>query len=343
MIDIKIEELRPALIWLNKRQGMGKEKIAELFGISKITVIEAVRRYEEQGDFDDRPRSGRPVTVATEAHQGEMETALKEDPHTRTHSTRKLAAKMRVSQTTVQRMMKKGGYRAWKDQKRQLLTEDTKRQRRERCLQLGARFCIGLHRYILFTDEKYFTVEQAHNRQNDRVWSRGAPSKANRAVARAVKPKGVMVWLGVMYGDKTRLIFVPHGVKVNGEVYVEMLEREVLTWIEERKDDIPFVFQQDGAPAHRKKTTQEWLKERFEIIAKDEWPASSPDLNPLDYSIWSILERDVCAVAHKSVGSLINALQRAADNLDQETINRAIDDFPRRVQACYDAKGGYFE
>uniref|UniRef100_A0A914E7B3 Class I SAM-dependent methyltransferase n=1 Tax=Acrobeloides nanus TaxID=290746 RepID=A0A914E7B3_9BILA len=27
--------------------------------------------------------------------------------------------------------------------------------------------------------------------------------------------------------------------------------------------------------------------------AKDEWPASSPDLNPLDYSIWSLLEADV--------------------------------------------------
>ena len=343
MIDIKIEELRPALIWLNKKQGMGKEKIAELFGISKVTVIEAVRRYEEQGDFADRPRAGRPVTVATEAHRGEMETALNEDPHTRAHSTRKLAAKMRVSQTTVRRMLKKGGYRAWKDQERQMLTEATKKKRRERSLQLWARYSFGLHRYVLFTDEKYFTIEQAHNRQNDRRWTRGPPTKASRAVMRAVKPRGVMVWLGVMYGDKTRLIICPKGVNINGEVYVEMLEREVLTWIDERKDDIPFVFQQDGAPAHTKKTTQEWMQERFDIIAKDEWPPSSPDLNPLDYSIWSILEREACAAPHKSIESLICALQRAADNLDQETINRAIDDFPRRCRACYDADGGYFE
>jgi len=272
-----------------------------------------------------------------------MEALLNEDCHTRTNSTRKLAAKLTVSQTSVLRLLKKGGYRAWKDQKRQMLTEETQKKRLERCQELFYRFLFGLHRYVLFTDEKYFVVEQAFNHQNDRRWTRRPPSKMRRAVMRAVKPRGVMVWLGVMFGDRTRLIFVPKGVKIDGEVYVEMLERDVLPWIDERKDDIPFVFQQDGALAHKKKTTQEWCKERFDIIDKDQWPPSSPDLNPLDYSIWSILEREACATPHKSVESLISALQRAADNLDQEVINRAIDDFPRRLRACIDARGGYFE
>ena len=33
---------------------------------------------------------------------------------------------------------------------------------------------------------------------------------------------------------------------------------------------------------------------------KDEWPPSSPDLNPLDFSIWSILEANVNKTPHKS-------------------------------------------
>jgi hypothetical protein len=225
-----------------------------------------------------------------------------------------------------------------------MLTEAAMKKRLERCKQLQVRFLFGLHRYVLFTDEKYFVIEQAHNHQNDRNWSIARPSKAKRAIMRAVKPRGVMVWLGVMFDGRTKLIFVPSGVKIDGEVYVEMLERKVLQWINERKDDIPFVFQQDGAPAHRKKTTQEWIKENIgDFIAKDEWPPSSPDLCPLDYSIWSILEREACAKPHKSLEELMSALRRAARNLDQEMINRAIDDFPRRLQACIDAKGGYFE
>ena len=80
MLNIKIEDLRPAMVYLNKERGMGKKKIAELFGVVNNTVIEAVRRYEEQGNTTDRQRSGRPVTATTEAHQTEMEAMLAESP-----------------------------------------------------------------------------------------------------------------------------------------------------------------------------------------------------------------------------------------------------------------------
>jgi len=43
-----------------------------------------------------------------------------------------------------------------------------------------------------------------------------------------------------------------------------------------------FIFQQDGAPAHTARVTQEWLHANCpEIIEKDRWPPNSPDLNPL--------------------------------------------------------------
>ena len=32
------------MVYLNKEKGMGKEKIAELFGISKVTVVNAVTK-----------------------------------------------------------------------------------------------------------------------------------------------------------------------------------------------------------------------------------------------------------------------------------------------------------
>ena len=35
------------------------------------------------------------------------------------------------------------------------------------------------------------------------------------------------------------------------------------------------------------KATQSWLRaENIEFISKEEWPPSSPDLNPLYYSVW---------------------------------------------------------
>jgi len=66
-------------------------------------------------------------------------------------------------------------------------------------------------------------------------------------------------------------------------------------------------------------------------------------LNPLDYAIWPIIWREANAQPHSSVESLKQAIVQAFNNLDQEVINRAIDDWPRRLQAVIDAQGGHIE
>lgn len=110
---------------------------------------------------------------------------------------------------------------------------------------------------------------------------------------------------------------------------------------------------QDGAPSHTsindnpdrfRIPTQTWCEENFpDFIRKDEWPPSSPDLNPLDYSIWSILSSKVNAQAHGSVESLKQAITDAFNELDQEMINRAVDAWPSRLDKVIEAQGGHFE
>jgi len=55
-------------------------------------------------------------------------------------------------------------------------------------------------------------------------------------------------------------------------------------------NDGHWTFQQDSAPAHKAKVVQKWFREKIpDFIARDEWAAASPDLNPLVYSVWSKL------------------------------------------------------
>ena len=55
-----------------------------------------------------------------------------------------------------------------------------------------------------------------------------------------------------------------------------------------------FIYQQDGAPSHTSKASQQFLKNATpEFIKKDEWPPQSPDVNPMDYSIWDSLTEKV--------------------------------------------------
>lgn len=95
---------------------------------------------------------------------------------------------------------------------------------------------------------------------------------------------------------------------------------------------------------HTARATQDWLSNNVpDFIRKDQWPARSPDLNPLDYCIWAVLEERVCRAPHPNVNSLRQALIEAWEELDMEMKKRCIDDFPRRLDKCVAARGGLFE
>jgi len=56
-----------------------------------------------------------------------------------------------------------------------------------------------------------------------------------------------------------------------------------------------FVFQQDGAPAHRACATITFLEQQTspDFIPPTLWPPNLLDLNPVNYSIWSVLQEKV--------------------------------------------------
>ena len=53
-----------------------------------------------------------------------------------------------------------------------------------------------------------------------------------------------------------------------------------------------FCFQQDSAPAYKAKRSIQWIEENLsDSISTNEWPASSPDINPLDFCIFGYILR----------------------------------------------------
>uniref|UniRef100_A0A914DH47 Tc1-like transposase DDE domain-containing protein n=1 Tax=Acrobeloides nanus TaxID=290746 RepID=A0A914DH47_9BILA len=126
--------------------------------------------------------------------------------------------------------------------------------------------------------------------------------------------------------------------------YMNMLREYFFPWAEEHFDDEQWCFQQDSASGHKANETQETLAEEcLDFITRDEWPPNSPDLNPLDYVVWSILEAKACAKPHKSVESLKRALIKAWDKISMDTLAKIVDNFPKRLKACIEVQGGHFE
>ena len=59
-----------------------------------------------------------------------------------------------------------------------------------------------------------------------------------------------------------------------------------------RKHDVNLFFQQDSVPVHRARDTIELLQcTTPDFVAPDMWPPNSPDLNPVDYAISSVIQQ----------------------------------------------------
>jgi hypothetical protein len=143
---------------------------------------------------------------------------------------------------------------------------------------------------------------------------------------------------------KTDLIFIDPGVKINGKYYRELLlAKQMLPVMREVSGEF-FIFQQDNAPAHRAKDTVRFLEESTPaFIPPDLWPPNSPDLNPVDYRIWGIMQQRVYATRMHSVDELKQRLMDVWHGMQQSIIDSAIDEWRKRLRACVRAKGGHFE
>ena len=235
----------------------------------------------------------------------------------------------------------------YKFTKRHLLSEATKKKRLDRAKVLVKKLVDGTQPQVLWTDEKLFTVQAVHNHQNDRIWlpDINMVPVERRSSFRRQKPASVMVWAGATSkGLKTPLIFIEEGVKINQTVYRRMLEEKVLPWVQEVVGEQGVTLQQDGATSHTANLVQAWCRCNFKgFWEKELWPSSSPDLNPMDLGLWSILETKACRTSHPNLDSLKQKLTSAWDEIDPEVVRATCAQVLPRLRKVIKNKGGYIE
>jgi hypothetical protein len=80
-----------------------------------------------------------------------------------------------------------------------------------------------------------------------------------------------------------------------------------------------------------------------DFIPPDLWPPNSPDLNPVDYKIWGLIQEKVYWTKIKDIEELRERILNAWDDFDQLIIDAAIGHWRERLEACVEAEGGHFE
>ena len=106
----------------------------------------------------------------------------------------------------------------------------------------------------------------------------------------------------------------------------------------------PFTMQQDSAPAHRAAKTIAFLKEEnIDFWTPQQWPPNSPNLNPLDYAVWSMVSQEACRNRPKPVAAMKSIVSRKWNALDPAKIRAVCRRVRPRLERCVAEKGSYFD
>jgi DDE superfamily endonuclease len=143
-----------------------------------------------------------------------------------------------------------------------------------------------------------------------------------------------MVW-GCFQGEKLGpLAIFPKG-HINAIKYCEMLEETFVPFWQDL--DIGTLFMEDGAPVHTARYSQDW-RERHGI-SSIEWPAQSPDLNPIE-NLWQQLKLAVEKRKSRNKEELVVALKDEWRKIEEGNyLSALINSMPRRVRAVIDSNG----
>ena len=107
-------------------------------------------------------------------------------------------------------------------------------------------------------------------------------------------------------------------------------------------------FQQDGARAHTAKESVSLLQRSFprrliSLETDTPYPASSPDLIPLDFYMWGYLKDRMYIHPPKILSDLKERITQEVQQIDMATLQSVTHSVTKRAKIVVEKKGGLIE
>ena len=317
------------------QRGFSIRQVARRCSISKSTVHN-IRSTLNSGA--EMPSAGRPSKLSPQSKRICVRSITSDRLGTATAVTKKLQEDIgvNVSVRTVCRALREAGLAAVEKEKRPKLSAKNIRARLE-FAKSHRDWTIADWKRVVWSDETKINRYCSDGRSW--CWVRDYESRQPRQIQQTVKHGGgsVMIWgcmtaYGLGFMCKITGTMDQH---LNNSILEDELLRTI-AWY--GLDPKQVIFQHDNDPKHRAASVRAWLEsQEFYVL---EWPAQSPDLNPIEH-LWASLKRRLNQYETPPNGmlELWERIETEWDKIENDACLNLIESLPRRIGAVLKAKG----
>lgn len=306
-------------------------------GATKSGVYKICRKFQQEGNLHDHPRSGRKKVTTVQDDRMISRMVMKDRRISSVSIANALnRSGVKVSARTVRDRLFRNGLKARIPRRKPYLTVE-QRKRRVEWAKRHLGWSDAQWSRVLFSDETKISIFGSDGIR----YIRRKPGEQNlpACITPTMKhPVSVMLW-GCMNRVGVGRIKVLEG-SVNARKYItDVLESRLLQSASDifGPDNHDFIFQQDSAPCHTAKICKDWFAEHgIEVMS---WPGNSPDLNPIE-NLWSRLKRLVARNRPSNRTQLIEAIINSWHHIiTEEDLQALVNSMHRRCAAVIKSRG----
>jgi transposase len=312
-------------------------EVARRLQVSPSVIVRLRQRFNATGHVQDRPRSGRPkkTTNREDRYITRQAQVLRTSTANRIRRQLLAATITNIATQTVRNRLHAIQLRARRPAKCPKLSPANKAARQDWCRRHG-RWTRQQWSQVVFTDECRFSLEHPDGRI--RVWRRPR-ERFREDCIQPVTPYGggsIMVYGGFSVQHRTPLYHV------QGNLNAQRYRDEILVPLTVpllRQIGPQAVLQDDNARPHRARLVDNFIQQTG--VTRMEWPACSPDLNPIE-NLWDHLHRRVRENNQppQTLQQLLVLLQMEWELIPQATLRTLVESMRRRCMECLANRGG---